>query len=367
MRALRSGLVSPLLITTSIGLLACAGEEPATGPSAEPVEATAAATMYSRVNLGTLGGDRSMALDINRTGLVVGWSSLSSPGTQRPFRWKSGVMTALGTLGGTSGVATAVNDAGIIVGWSISKSGNRRATRWGDGKIKNLGTLGGLESEAADVSPSGVIVGWAENAAGAARAFLWKDGVMQDLGTLGGGLSRATGINRAGVVVGYSHTASGHTHAFRWKDGAMQDLGNMGRRSSAANALNNQGIIVGTVGPKPDADEEESDVADLFIWNKGTVTLRHAGAPFFSSAEDVNAAGTVVGTTSDFTDDDFSDAFVIEGGVAAVLDGVGGGAGPILAGANAINAAGDIVGFRGPMVQDGGYTGIRATLWRRQR
>lgn len=118
----------------------------------------------------------------------------------------------------------------------------------------------------------------------------------------------------------------------------------------------------------PDAEDEERDVLDVFIWSKGKVTIRHAGAPFFSEAQDVNSSGVVVGTASDFQDEfDFSDAFVIEGGVVTVLDQIGAGSQRMLGGAEAINAAGDIVGFRGPFVPDVGFVTLKATLWRRQR
>ena len=71
-----------LQLLLSVGLAACSAEEPATGPSAAPVEAQAAAT-YAVLDLGTLGGRRSEANDINQAGVVVGWSEVTPDGFSR--------------------------------------------------------------------------------------------------------------------------------------------------------------------------------------------------------------------------------------------------------------------------------------------
>jgi probable HAF family extracellular repeat protein len=357
--------LASLYATLSVGVFACGTEERPTGPSAEKVEPLAAAT-YAVVDLGTLGGDRSVATDINQAGVVVGWSA-AVPGdlsSQHAFRWKGGVMTDLGTLGGPRSAANAINPDGVIVGWSISISGNQRAVRWMDGRIRNLGTLGGLNSEALDISPLGVIVGWAETASGAKHAFMWKNGVMTDLGTLGGSFSAARSINRAGVIVGISTAASNKNHAFRWKDGVMRDLGTMGRLSSSANDINNQGQIVGSVGPFPDAVGEELEMTDWFRWQNGSALVTRSGHYWESTAEAINANGVIAGTDQEFSEEgDFSNAFVWEQGRVTVLDALSGDPGQFLAGAHGINTSGHVVGFLGPLA--GGLSDIRATMWRR--
>ncbi|CAN5604270.1 hypothetical protein BH24ACT15_BH24ACT15_28520 [soil metagenome] len=63
------------------------------------------------VDLGTLGGGYSEAVDISETGIVVGMSTLAS-GDYRAFMWSEATgMVNLGTLGGWS-FAMRVNDAG---------------------------------------------------------------------------------------------------------------------------------------------------------------------------------------------------------------------------------------------------------------
>ena len=68
-------------------------------------------------DLGTLGGVRSVALDINDHGVVVGYSEIvgDDNDSESAFSWNAGTMSYLGTLGRKS-AARAINDAGIIVG-----------------------------------------------------------------------------------------------------------------------------------------------------------------------------------------------------------------------------------------------------------
>src|SRR5262245_5455114 len=67
-------------------------------------------------DLGTLGGNRSYARDINDSGVIVGWAD-NADGTARAFRYSSGVMTDIGI--GTAEVesqANGLNDVGAVVG-----------------------------------------------------------------------------------------------------------------------------------------------------------------------------------------------------------------------------------------------------------
>ena len=82
-------------------------------------------------------------------------------------------MRDLGTLGGEWSMAFAVNDRGQVVGKSMTKSGDIHAFLWQSGKMTDLGTLGGEESEAVAVNDRGQIVGSADTKSSAYHAVLW--------------------------------------------------------------------------------------------------------------------------------------------------------------------------------------------------
>jgi probable HAF family extracellular repeat protein len=203
-------------------------------------------------DLGTLGGDESVATGVSADGsVVVGWAQ-NAAGQDRAFRWTAARgMQDLGMLplGGESVAFGVSADGSVVVGRAQNAAGQYRAFRWtAAGGMQDLGTLGGNWSEATTVSADGsVVVGSARNAAGKWRAFRWTaSGGMQDLGTLGGRESLAWGVSADGsMVVGVAHNAAGQAHAFRWTAaGGMQDLGTLGGRESLAWGVSADGSVV---------------------------------------------------------------------------------------------------------------------------
>jgi probable HAF family extracellular repeat protein len=179
-------------------------------------------------DLGTLGGNYSIAYAVSANGSVVVGGARNTSNENRAFRWTSAGMVDLGTLGGNYSAAYAVSANGsVVVGYANNASNQGRAFRWTSAGMVDLGTLGGNDSYARAVSADGsVVVGHAYNASNQGRAFRWTSAEgMTDLGTLGGNYSNAYAVSANGaVVVGESDLANGQTRAFLYSHRVMLDV-----------------------------------------------------------------------------------------------------------------------------------------------
>jgi len=197
------------------------------------------------LDLGTFGGEDSMAWGINKNNIVVGWSQ--STIARRAFKWSSkNGMVDLGDLGGLRSEAYGINNAGQICGLAHTNSELPHAFLWEDNVIIDLGVLdSGLESEAFGINELGVIVGESMNADGIYRPVMWKDGQIIDLGSLGDGMNRgnANGINDFDQVVGQSWDEKDN-RPFIWDNGNIFALSHL---AGFARDINNQGQVVGAV------------------------------------------------------------------------------------------------------------------------
>jgi probable HAF family extracellular repeat protein len=282
------------------------------------------AVTYRLVDLGTLGGVKTVGYDINNANQVVGYSQLAG-GADRAFLFKDtnsngiadpGEMVNLGVLSGhASSYAYSINDNGTAVGTSVSNSAIKRAVRYqagggatdlnvgngsnayainnaneivggtlfnavsylafyrsAAGSVTNLGALGGglyRSSEAFGINDSGTITGWT-NAEGGDSAFVRPaGGSMTAVGFTGQppGLfyGYAWDINAWGQVVGEGFNSSGAYHAFVYQDGVAQDLGVLeGFDNSMALAINAAGDVVGRLKPA-------AGPAHAFIYRGGTM------------------------------------------------------------------------------------------------
>lgn len=232
------------------------------------------------LDIGSLGGN-SRAEDINNSGVVVGFSRLSTSqfdGTEGAFVYRDGVISNLGVLAPGTALARAhgINDSGQIVGDSgTGDNTSQKAFIYSAGSMELLlsadspspsyarainefgdaagffeqrcfgpgawmlkgGTLTELELAdnspypctpgiANDINDNGAVVGRATFPGAGFRAFVYLDGEMTNLGTLGGDFSEAKAVNNQGQIVGMSPTRN-FDSAFLFQDGLMYNLNAM--------------------------------------------------------------------------------------------------------------------------------------------
>lgn len=211
--------------------------------------------VYEVVDLGTLGGDSSVAYSINNSGQIVGQAT-DADGHNRATLFDptgSGNNIDLGGLAGDS-EARSINDKGQIVGQAWFPPGYLRAARWdpADGSYGPAIDLDPLpdsqSSRAYGMNNSAQIVGQSYFIAGDYwRATLWDpvDGGYNivDLGTLGGDSSLARSINDSAQVVGEAETGSGLVEATLFD--ATGAGSNVNLSAWKAFSVNNNGLIVG--------------------------------------------------------------------------------------------------------------------------
>jgi probable HAF family extracellular repeat protein len=274
-------------------------------------------------DLGTLGGDESVAVVINNKGQASGFAlnaipdpfSLfdfglfgSSSGTQtRAFLYQNGAMQDLGTLGtGNDAAGVALNERGQIAGFGYTSSTPSATTGvppidpflWDNRGMLDLGSLGGTSGGVTALNNRGQVVG-TSNLPGdlTFHPFLSNNGKkMQDLGTFGGDTGEADSVNDAGEVVGVADFPGNQLHdAFLWKKGKMKDLGNLGKTSHAYK-INSRGQIVG--------GSRINDAGEIhaFLWENGGPmvdlnTLIPPGSPLqLTFGFSMNDRGEIAGT-----------------------------------------------------------------------
>ncbi len=162
------------------------------------------AVLYRDGQIIDLGQGRALA--INKRGQVVGGTVVVD--VTHAFSYSGGVLLDLGTLGGETSIAIDINDAGEIVGNSQTATGQSRAFLHSDGALLELPIPGEMSSAAA-INRHGQVVGVTSSLAAPAQAdaYLYQDGhvaLLKDLvadGHCWRGLD-ARDINDHGDIVG---------------------------------------------------------------------------------------------------------------------------------------------------------------------
>jgi len=204
------------------------------------------------IDLGTLGGQQSLAYGINESGQIAGYAQTAS-GAMHGVLWTVGGATidlGAGFLG------LAINNTGLTGGFS-TQTQHAAIYNLSSGSITDLGTFGGTESQVSAMSDTGLVVGEAETPT-STHAFLYdiNTGVLTDLGNLSSSAwaSEAASVNDLGQVVGgYALDgtyAEGAAFIYN-KAGGMQNLNNLidpslGWDLTGTGGINDAGEIVGS-------------------------------------------------------------------------------------------------------------------------
>ena len=238
------------------------------------------------VDLGTLGGNQNLAVDINDSGQITGFSLNATPdpfsfvgGTQtRAFLWQNGALRDLGTLGGPDSFGQYINERGQVAGFSYIDSNPDPDTGvptvhpflWHQGRMTDLGSFGGTFGQVNDLNDRGQVIGDMTLPGDVGdHAFLWGDGRLTDLSLpqRSGTMVRAHRINDFGEVVGGLRTPdTGKLHAALWKNGALRDLGTLqGDCTSLAWSNNSRGQVVGV------SVSCDRNTWRAFLWENGAM------------------------------------------------------------------------------------------------
>lgn len=302
-----------------------------------------AAQTYTVTNIGTLGGNESVALSINDLGEVVGYSK-TADGEVHAFRYFRDALFDLSTLGGKESYAHMITNSGILLGESKTSNGTlrpflgtpnsplfnlggdphlfssargannighvvgfrlvtdehgqlqKRAYLYTTHRTIDLGTFGGKQSDAIAINDAGEVVGhfYTQYHDGPRRAVLYHAGKAVEIGTFGGNSSSGVAINTSGQVVGYAELAGGEPRAFLFAHGKMKNLGTLpGGTQSFAYGIDDRGRIVGA------SDATDSPLR-AFVYIDGVMQDLNKLIPtdsgwLLTEAKGINESGQIVG------------------------------------------------------------------------
>ena len=185
------------------------------------------------IDIGSFGGTCGAPQAINNRGQVVGGSYLAGNASVHAFLWQRSAhprLKDLGTLGGDNSVALWIDNSGDVIGYAdIANSPGctgvgcvHHAFLWKHGEMRDLGSIGSDPcSRAISINSRGQIVGATAAVCGSilTHGFLWENGGPAiDLNTLVNSPDMALTIplyiNESGEIAGNGMLPNGDMHAF---------------------------------------------------------------------------------------------------------------------------------------------------------
>ncbi|MBL8177866.1 MAG: hypothetical protein JNK48_24520 [Bryobacterales bacterium] len=158
-------------------------------------------------------GNFTEALAINDAGVMAG--QVRGPGLQHAMRLAAGTVQDLGTLGGNSSIAYSISENGFIAGTSDISTGEFHAFFWDGSTMHDLGALAGGYSWGAGVNSSRYTVGYSYDAQFNQTGMLWEGTsamhIMDNLVTNANGRRIASlwAINDNGQITGVLRNGMG--------------------------------------------------------------------------------------------------------------------------------------------------------------
>lgn len=267
------------------------------------------AQSYTAIDLGSFGGDLSIATGVNDKGQVSGIAFMPESGVPHAFLSGAvgGGLKDIGTLTGKESEALGVNKFGQVVGlyWSSDAAEDYKIFLTANNGYtpQDHGTMGPW-AQGSGVNDAGQMCGNFDFGPGdLAHAFISAPGggALRDLGTLGGNESEASSINALGQVTGDSNPVGVtdptlyHTHAFLSgpNGGPLKDLGTMGMDFSFGLHVNINGQVVGYAGTGYTERPFVSDADGGTLHDLGTF------GGYTNRAFGINDAGDIVGLSND--------------------------------------------------------------------
>jgi probable HAF family extracellular repeat protein len=302
--------------------------------SAGPVAAgaPAAAPSFRVIDLGTLGGKSSGAMDINTRGDVVGWAATKS-GAVHAFVFRDGKMIDIGTLGGRNSKATGISDNRAVVGVSNVIGGAQHGFLWraNQGSPHNLGTPLPVH-----IGDTGAIIGNGVSSIGESIATYRNQHGWVRLPLLDDDGSFGEDINNSGTAVGTLFTEPHGSTPFMYANGTLTVLPSVELASeTAAVAINDNGVIAG----------QTFDPLGLVIFDGTSWQPVATGSLFEPEINDLNNCGDIVGAHHPGPVFSTPSAFLISGGNPYDLNTlIPSGSGWHLGTAFGINDSGEIAG-----------------------